>query len=86
MILPSLLLALACTGGGLGNSSDGAEITLVDSDGDTIIDIHEGIWVDADSEDGETQGSEADTDQDGEPDHLDLDSDNDGISLSLIHI
>ena len=79
MILPSLLLTLACTGGGLGNSGDAAEITLVDSDGDTIIDIHEGIWVDAETEDGEAQQTEADTDQDGEPDQLDLDSDNDGI-------
>ena len=78
MILPSLLLTLACAGGS-GGSADAPEITLVDSDGDTIIDIHEGIWVSADTEDGEAERIEADTDQDGEPDQLDLDSDNDGI-------
>lgn len=80
MILPSLLLALACTGPGSGRDNEGQEVTLVDSDGDTIIDIHEGIWVAAETEDGEAERTEADTDGDGEPDQLDLDSDNDGIS------
>ncbi len=53
------------------------DVVYVDSDGDTIIDLHEGA---ADVATGEAA---VDTDADGTPDYLDTDSDNDTIPDSV---
>lgn len=70
----TLLLLSACTGKGGGGIDDPVIIEYVDSDGDTIVDLHEG-YVDPNNEDGVTS---ADTDGDGTFDYLDDDSDGDG--------
>ncbi|MDP2305017.1 MAG: hypothetical protein Q8P18_03215 [Pseudomonadota bacterium] len=72
----SLLLLSACTGGSRPSADDPVIIEYVDSDGDTIVDLHEGYIDEATAEDGETS---ADTDGDGTPDYLDDDSDGDGV-------
>jgi len=63
-----------------GDSGDQAAISYVDSDEDTILDMHEGWENTGDiDENGEEVVLEEDTDADGTPDHLDTDSDGDGI-------
>ena len=77
--LTALAALAACNGGGSSGDGEDIEISYVDSDGDTILDIHEGIWVDVETSDGEADSDTVDTDADGLPDHLDTDSDEDGI-------
>jgi hypothetical protein len=72
------LAALACnktkTADDTGEDPD---FSYLDSDGDGILDVHEG-YVDPDN--AELEGESRDTDGDGTADYLDLDSDNDTIS------
>lgn len=71
----ALLLAACTTGPGAVGTED--PILYVDTDGDTILDLHEGY---VDPRDGDTgAGSHTDTDADGTPDYLDDDSDGDGV-------
>jgi hypothetical protein len=73
----TLLLLSACTGKEGTGTEDPVIIEYVDSDGDTIVDLHEGYVDETTAEDGVTS---ADTDEDGTPDYLDEDSDGDGVS------
>ncbi|MES2643381.1 MAG: hypothetical protein V4850_28110 [Myxococcota bacterium] len=73
----TLLLLSACTGKEGPGTEDPVIIEYVDSDGDTIVDLHEGYVDETTAEDGVTS---ADTDGDGTPDYLDEDSDGDGVS------
>ncbi|MDP2314619.1 MAG: hypothetical protein Q8P41_17075 [Pseudomonadota bacterium] len=72
----TLLLLTACSGGGPSGGDGPVVIEYIDSDGDTIIDLHEGYVDPASAEDGEVT---ADTDADGTADYLDDDSDGDGV-------
>jgi hypothetical protein len=72
----ALALLASCTGGGGKSTDDPVVITYTDSDGDTIIDLHEGYVDPAEAEEGEVS---ADTDADGTEDYLDEDSDGDGV-------
>ncbi len=73
----SLSLLTACTGGEDGTDGTSAVvINYIDSDGDTIIDLHEGYVDPAVAEEGEAS---ADWDTDGTFDYLDDDSDADGV-------
>jgi hypothetical protein len=71
----ALLLLTSCSGGGGAGGDDKQIITYTDTDGDTIVDLHEG-YADPASEDGAVS---TDTDGDGTPDFQDDDSDGDGI-------
>jgi hypothetical protein len=81
-----LALLCACSGGdGGGDGEDTRVISYTDTDGDTIIDFHEG-YVDpamVDEEDVDTTDTDGeastDSDLDGTPDFEDTDSDDDGI-------
>lgn len=72
----TLILLSACSGKGPGGTDDPVIIEYVDSDGDTIVDLHEGYVDPNTAEDGATS---ADTDGDGTFDYLDDDSDGDGV-------
>ncbi len=75
-----VLLALGCNGTSDGGPDDQVTTTFVDSDGDTILDMHEGfVGSDKVGDSGQPLEEDVDTDGDGTPDHLDTDSDNDGI-------
>ncbi len=72
----SLVLLSACSGSGPGGKDEPVIIEYVDSDGDTIVDLHEGYVDPVDAEDGETS---TDSDADGTVDYLDDDSDGDTV-------
>jgi hypothetical protein len=74
-ILSHVLLS-ACSGSGPGGKDEPVIIEYVDSDGDTIVDLHEGYVDPVDAEDGETS---TDSDADGTVDYLDDDSDGDTV-------
>ncbi len=73
----SLILLSACGGEGGKTGDEPVVIEYTDSDGDTIIDLHEGYVDPKDAEEGVTS---TDSDEDGTPDYLDEDSDDDGVS------
>ncbi|MCP4809811.1 MAG: hypothetical protein GY913_25335 [Proteobacteria bacterium] len=76
-----LLLALvACNGGSGPAEGEESPISYIDSDEDTILDMHEGYGQTGEYDDaGEPIEASEDADGDGTPDHLDTDSDDDGI-------
>ncbi len=88
MILRSVVVLLALAGCNGDTASDdsgeGPPVSYVDSDDDSILDMHEG-WENTGEidEDGDEIVLEEDTDGDGTPDHLDTDSDDDGVDDSL---
>ena len=76
-----LVAALVGCNGGDG-TPDGEEtpISYIDSDEDTILDMHEGYGQTGEFDDnGDPIEESEDADGDGTPDHLDTDSDDDGI-------
>ena len=88
MILRSsvVLVALVGCNGDAVSTDSGEEVAIsyIDSDGDSILDMHEGWENTGDlDDDGNEVVLEEDTDSDGTPDHLDTDSDGDGIGDDL---
>ncbi len=71
------LVLTSCAGDGGKAGDDAVVIEYVDSDGDGIVDLHEGYVDPVDAEEGETH---VDTDGDETPDYLDEDSDGDGVA------
>lgn len=77
----ALSLLIACTKGGddAGTADTQPDnISWADSDGDNILDLHEGYDLER-AEDGTEVEITVDTDGDGLADHLDTDTDGDGI-------
>jgi hypothetical protein len=77
----ALSLLIACTKGGddAGTADTQPDnISWADSDGDNILDLHEGFDLER-AEDGTEVEITVDTDGDGLADHLDTDTDGDGI-------
>lgn len=79
--IPSILVLLACADGVSGDDTATDNFSWIDTDGDTILDVHEGFSAEPGTdEDGNPIEGEVDTDGDGDPDHNDPDSDGDGIA------
>ncbi|MBK7757707.1 MAG: hypothetical protein IPI35_15160 [Deltaproteobacteria bacterium] len=77
----ALSLLIACTKGGDDDGTADTQpdnISWADSDGDNILDLHEGFDLER-GEDGVEVEITVDTDGDGLADHLDTDTDGDGV-------